>query len=107
MRVSMGHVLNVPFAKIDNLESGLDELGAMGFTSLAFTPDNGSVTVDKSLEQGVQKPMLLFGAEGPGLSASVKAKADQCVRIEMTKDVDSLNIAVSAAVGIHRYINPA
>ncbi len=114
LRVSMGHVLNVPFAAIDDLESAMNQLGELGFTSIAFTPDNQSMTIDESLKQGgknqiepIRKPMLMFGAEGPGLSEGVKAAADQCVRIEMTKDVDSLNIAVSAAVGIHRYIKPA
>jgi len=28
------------------------------------------------------------------------------VRIETTKDVDSLNIAVAAAVSMHRYLDP-
>ena len=107
LRVSMGHVLNVPFAQVDDLESAISELSGLGFTSIAFTPDNQSFTIDESLKQGGDKPMLMFGAEGPGLSDGVKAIADQCVRIPMTKDVDSLNIAVSAAVGIHRYINPA
>ncbi len=110
LRVSMGHVLNVPFAEVDDLESAMGVLGGLGFTSIAFTPDNGSLTVGESLKQGggkLKKPMLMFGAEGPGLSDGVKRAADECVRIEMTKDVDSLNIAVSAAVGIHRYINPA
>lgn len=110
LRVSMGHVLNVPFAEVEDLESAIEELRGLGFTSIAFTPDNQSVTVSESLKQGggePMKPMLMFGAEGPGLSDGVKAVADQCVRIEMTKDVDSLNIAVSAAVGIHRYIKPA
>jgi len=107
LRVSMGHVLNVPFAEVDDLESAIGEMRGLGFISIAFTPDNQSVTINESLKQGATKPMLMFGAEGSGLSDAVKAIADQCVRIRMTKDVDSLNIAVSAAVGIHRYINPA
>ena len=107
LRVSMGHVLNVPFAQVDDLESAMGEFGKLGFTTIAFTPDNQSLTIDESLEQGVEKPMLMFGAEGPGLTEGVKRSADRCVRIEMTKEVDSLNIAVSAAVGIHRFIHPA
>ncbi len=107
LRVSMGHVLSVPFAVVEDLPGQLDTLGELGFTTLAFTPDNRSVTINESLEQGVNKPALLFGAEGPGLSDAVLGRAMVCVRIPMANDVDSLNIAVSAAVGIHRYINPA
>ncbi len=111
LRVSMGHVLHVPYAVIDDLPAGLDGLRGLGYTSLAFTPDNRSVLLGEPLEsggaEGVGRPALLFGAEGPGLSTSALEASDHCVRIEMTKDVDSLNIAVSAAVGIHRYITPA
>ncbi len=107
LRVSMGHVLRVPFAMIDDVADGLAELGQLGFTSIALTPDARAMTIDESLATRISKPALLLGAEGGGLRDETLAKADQRVRIEMTKDVDSLNIAVSAAVGIHRYISPA
>lgn len=106
LRVSMGHVLRVPYAVVDDLSAGLETLQSLGFTTIALTPDNQSMPLKESLKQGVDKPALLFGAEGPGLSEAVKSGADQCVRIEMTKDVDSLNIAVSAAVSIHSYLDP-
>ncbi len=107
LRVSMGHVLKVPFAIVDDLGSKLDELRGLGFTTIAFTPGWDSVTIDESLDRGVDRPGLLFGAEGAGLSDEALNKADQKVRIEMAKNVDSLNIAAAAAVGIHRYIHPA
>jgi tRNA G18 (ribose-2'-O)-methylase SpoU len=107
LRVSMGHVLRVPFAMVDDLGSGLDELSRLGFTSIALTPGVDSITIDESLDRGIDRPALLFGAEGPGLSEQILEKADQKVRIAMSKDVDSLNIAVSAAVSMHRYFTPA
>jgi tRNA G18 (ribose-2'-O)-methylase SpoU len=41
---------------------------------------------------------LLFGAEGPGLTAGALAAADHLVRIPMASGVDSLNVATAAAV---------
>lgn len=107
LRVSMGHVLRVPFARIDRLETQFEALRALGFTTIAFTPDNEAINIDESLKLGANKPVLLFGAEGPGLSEAVLEGVDHRVRIPMTNDVDSLNIAVSAAVSMHRYLDPA
>ena len=44
---------------------------------------------------------LLIGAEGPGLSAAALDAADRWVRIPMAGDVDSLNVAVAAAVAFY------
>jgi len=107
LRVSMGHVLNVPFAIVGSLSERLGELRSMGYTTIALTPDNRAFTIDESLEQGIEKPALLLGAEGAGLSEEALRAADQCVRIPMTFGVDSLNIAVAAAVSMHRYLDPS
>lgn len=106
LRVSMGHVLNVPYAIVDDLHTKLDSIKELGFTSIALTPDNKAVSIKNHLKQGVEKPVLLFGAEGPGLKQSTLDRVDHKIRIPMSKDVDSLNIAVSAAVSIYSYLEP-
>ncbi len=106
LRVSMGHVLRVPYAMIEDLNAGLESLKELGFTTIALTPDNKSISIDQSLELGAKQPALLLGAEGPGLLTTTMEAADQCVRIQTTNDVDSLNIAVAAAVSMHRYFDP-
>ena len=45
---------------------------------------------------------MVFGAEGPGLSDEWLAAADRRVRIPIAAGVDSLNVAVAAAVALHR-----
>ncbi len=102
----MGHVLRVPYSIIEDLDMGMKSLNELGFTTIALTPDNKSLSIDQSLELGVKQPALLLGAEGPGLLPTTMEAADQCVRIETTNDVDSLNIAVAAAVSMHRYFDP-
>jgi len=107
LRVSMGHVLKVPFAIVDDLAAHISDLEDLGFTTIALTPDNQAMTIDESLDGGGVKPALFFGAEGPGLSEELLCIVEQRVRIETTKDVDSLNIAVAAAVSMHRYLDPS
>lgn len=107
LRVSMGHVLRMPWAVFDEPIGLLDALHAMGYTSLALTPDGEAETVDEVAGAGVDRPVLCLGAEGPGLSEAVLGCVSRRVRISMAPGVDSLNIAVAGAVALHRFLDPA
>jgi tRNA G18 (ribose-2'-O)-methylase SpoU len=97
VRVSMGHVLRVPFAVLpDPWPGALQQLAAHGFTTLAATPA-GTATPLREIAPP-DRWAALFGAEGPGLSPGALAAADQHVRIPMAAGVDSLNVATAAAV---------
>jgi tRNA G18 (ribose-2'-O)-methylase SpoU len=97
VRVSMGHVLHVPFAVLpDPWPVALETLRQIGFTLLALTPRNEAMPL-----ASVAPPdrwAVLLGAEGPGLTAAARSAADACVRIPMAPGVDSLNVATAAAV---------
>ncbi|HEY7047487.1 MAG TPA: RNA methyltransferase [Jatrophihabitantaceae bacterium] len=96
VRVSMGHVLRVPFAVLPEWPAGLKQLREHGFSVLAMTPRADAVPL-----QSVSPPdkwAVLVGAEGPGLSAAAMDAADTLVRIPMVGDVDSLNVATAAAI---------
>jgi tRNA G18 (ribose-2'-O)-methylase SpoU len=95
VRVSMGHVLNVPFAVLDGPWPA--SLAALrDFTVLALTPDPSATPLREIATP--DKWAVLLGAEGPGLSAAAMAAADLRVRIPMADGVDSLNVATAAAV---------
>jgi tRNA G18 (ribose-2'-O)-methylase SpoU len=96
VRVSMGHVLRVPFAVLDDWPGGLKALQHRGFQILAMTPRTDAVPLRTVAPP--QKWALLLGAEGPGLSDAALAAADMLVRIPMAPGVDSLNVATAAAV---------
>lgn len=105
VRVSLGHVLHVPFARVPSVPDGLDLLRRNGFTSYALSPAPDADRVD-----AVPRPerlALLLGAEGPGLRPETIAAADRRVRIGMRPGVDSLNVATAAAVALHRLAAPA
>ncbi|HEX8003481.1 MAG TPA: RNA methyltransferase [Mycobacteriales bacterium] len=95
VRVSLGHVLHVPFARADDL------LGALAaFTTVALTPGADTRVEDVAVPERVA---LLLGAEGPGLRPETIARADVRARIAMRAGVDSLNVATAAAVALHRF----
>jgi tRNA G18 (ribose-2'-O)-methylase SpoU len=94
VRVSMGHVLRVPFAVLPGpWPAALDVL--RDFTVLALTPSGATALRDLAPPR---RWAVLLGAEGPGLSDAALAAADVRVRIPMAEGVDSLNVATAAAV---------
>jgi tRNA G18 (ribose-2'-O)-methylase SpoU len=101
VRVSMGHVLRVPFAELPGpWPESLDVLRAAGMQVAALTPAADAVPLTVSGLRG-ERVAVLLGAEGPGLSAEALAAADVRVRIPMAAGVDSLNVATAAAVAFH------
>jgi tRNA G18 (ribose-2'-O)-methylase SpoU len=101
VRVSMGHVLRIPFAPLAPWPDGLGLVRAAGFTVLALTPGEPSVPLADLDPARLPRTALLLGAEGPGLSAAALSAADIRVRIPMSPGVDSLNVATAAAIAFH------
>ena len=95
VRVSVGHVLHVPWTRTDELPAGLAVVRTAGFTTVALTPGGDTDVRDLADQDGVA---WLLGAEGAGLSERTLASADVRARIPMSAGVDSLNVATAAAV---------
>lgn len=105
IRVSMGHVLRVPFACADPWLPFLGHLQEQGFDVAALSP--GEDALDIGSAPRAARQAVLVGAEGGGLAAATLAAADRRVRIPMTVGVDSLNVATAAAIALHHWGNPA
>ncbi|WP_304047719.1 RNA methyltransferase [Jatrophihabitans endophyticus] len=96
VRVSMGHVLGVPFTTLPGpWPDSLALVRDAGLPLLALTPSGTEPLRD--VPPGGRWAVLL-GAEGPGLTPDALALADRLVRIPMADGVDSLNVATAAAV---------
>jgi tRNA G18 (ribose-2'-O)-methylase SpoU len=105
VRVSLGHVLRVPWTRLAAWSDGLGELRRRGFELLALTPAAAAEPVDAvAREIAARRPKvaLLVGAEGPGLSDAALGASGRRVRIPIVPSVDSLNVATAAAVALHR-----
>jgi len=103
IRVSMGWALRVPFARLAPWPAGLNMLSSAGFTTVAMTPAGDAVELE-DLSGRVERPAIVLGTEGPGLSEDAMRTADVRCRIAMGGSVDSLNVVVAAAIALHRLV---
>jgi tRNA G18 (ribose-2'-O)-methylase SpoU len=99
VRVSMGHVLRLSFARATEWPEAIATLQSFGFEVLALTPSPDADEVGHVARRPRQA--LLVGAEGPGLSAAALSMADHRVRVPMAPGVDSVNLATAAAIAFH------
>lgn len=103
VRVSMGTVLQVPWARLgrdaqDWPEAAMARLAAMGFRTAAMALDARAVPVDDPRLLAEPRLAVVLGTEGDGLAPATIARCDYTVTIPMQHGVDSLNVAAAGAV---------
>jgi tRNA G18 (ribose-2'-O)-methylase SpoU len=103
IRVSLGHVLRVPFARLEPWPGAISSVREAGYTLVALTPSRTAESVTEvASELRGARVALIVGAEGPGLSGEVLNLCRQ-VRIPMAAGVDSINVGAATAVALHRF----
>jgi len=102
VRVSMGHILRVPFARVPDWPRGLELLREQGFQLIALTPDPSAMRLSEAM--AAEKVAVLLGAEGPGLREHTMRATDVRARIPMALGTDSLNVATAAALAFYERV---
>ena len=98
VRVSMGEVFAVPYARLEPWPDALAQVRGDGLTLIALTPAADALPIQHLSGEQRDRCALLLGAEGPGLSPAAVQASDLRVVIPMRAKVDSLNVAAAAAV---------
>ena len=100
IRVSMGTVFQIPWARLQPDEEGnrFGRLKALGFRLAATALKNDSVSIDDPRLAAEPRLAVVMGTEGTGLEQSAIDSCDYTVMIPMHHGVDSLNVAAASAV---------
>ena len=102
VRVSMGTVFQVPWARIGSARDwaceGVARLREAGFVTAALALADDALSIADTRLKAADKLALVLGTEGDGLAASTIAACNWTVRIPMHHGVDSLNVAAASAV---------
>ncbi|WP_209373088.1 TrmH family RNA methyltransferase [Brevibacterium renqingii] len=98
IRVSMGTVFQVPWARIESWPADIRTLQESGFHVAALALDDDSVALRDFAATAPERTAVVFGTEGEGLRRSTIRACDSTVMIPMSGGVDSLNVAAASAV---------
>lgn len=95
IRVSMGSVFLIPWTWLD---TPINSLKNYGFRTVAMALTDNSIPIDDPNLTKESKLAIIMGTEGDGLADTTIADADYVVRIPMSHNVDSLNVAAASAI---------
>ncbi len=103
VRVSMGGIFQIPWARIgrapgDWPEKGLRFLHELGFWTAAMALGEDTWSLDDPRLAGAERLALILGTEGSGLREDTIAQCRCTVSIPMAHGMDSLNVAAASAV---------
>ncbi|MCP3962096.1 MAG: RNA methyltransferase [bacterium] len=95
LRASAGSLLRLPVAVAVSAEALAESLEPLGPLWAALTPHGGRDLFDTAVQGCV---VLALGTEGSGLSAQTAERAQIELTIPLLPPVESLNVAVAAAI---------
>ncbi|MGB7961512.1 MAG: RNA methyltransferase [Propionicimonas sp.] len=102
IKVSMGTVFSLPWARLSPGIDLVDALREAGFIVAALAVNEPAVELDEAARRlDGRRVAIVLGTEGAGLSQRVLQGADLVVTIPMTAGVDSLNVAAASAVACY------
>lgn len=102
LRVSCGCALRVPFARSTDWAADVQALGGAHGMTLVGATGGGAATLDEVARAAPSRVAVMVGAEFAGLAPATLAACHHRVRVPMAPGVDSLNVAVAAAVFLDR-----
>ncbi len=100
VRVSMGAVLQVPWARLPHWREAGPLIRDSGFELAAFALRDDAEDLADFVHSVPEKLALMFGTEGEGLSRRALAAATRRVTIPMEHEVDSLNVSTAGALAL-------
>jgi TrmH family RNA methyltransferase len=98
LRASMGSTFRLPVRRDEDALSRLERWRADGIRVVAADPHGGAAMYDHDLTRPL---VFVLGGEGAGLPSAVLERADARVRVPMRARVESLNVAVAAALLVY------
>lgn len=100
VRVSMGAVLQVPWARLPDWRDAGPLIRDAGYELAAFALSDDAVDLADYVGELPDRLALMFGTEGDGLTRKALASSTRVVTIPMEHGVDSLNVSTAAALAL-------
>jgi tRNA G18 (ribose-2'-O)-methylase SpoU len=103
IKVSMGAVFALPWARLEDWRGAPELLAAAGFTTVALTLASDAVQLSQLVGSitSDSRVAVMVGTEGAGLSTRWSEGAAVRARIPMFAGIDSLNVAAATAIACY------
>ncbi len=103
VRSSVGNLWKIPvFSEISDIDWLKDNF--KDFEIIATLPKSKNTVLLEDYKPS-PKVLVMFGTESDGLSEGLKSLATKNITIEMSKNVESLNLSISAGIILYRIRN--
>jgi TrmH family RNA methyltransferase len=98
VRATMGSIFRMPVARIDSADNFIKKAKGLGYRCIGLFPSEKNEYFKEDLTGPI---VLAFGQEGSGLPDEIGRLMDVKINIPMAGSVESLNVALSAAIMIY------
>ncbi len=99
LRVSIGHALQLPWARLQDWPNGLSSLQERGYTLVALALTDAAVPIHEYAWP--PRTAVVLGSEGPGLRWKTIDACDAVVKAPMFPGVDSLNVGTASGIALY------
>ena len=97
-KASAGTIEFVPISRVTNLNRAIEKLKDSGFWVMGMD-GYATTTIDKINKSG--KTAIVMGSEGKGMRRLVEENCDSSVKLPISPNVESLNVATAAAIALY------
>ncbi|MDD3858787.1 MAG: 23S rRNA (guanosine(2251)-2'-O)-methyltransferase RlmB [Bacteroidales bacterium] len=101
IKTSAGALYNIPVCRVDNIIDAILLLQQLGIEVVAISEKSERMIYETDLKGPTA---LILGSEESGISYSVLKRANIKAKIPMFGKTESLNVSVSAAIGVYEVI---
>jgi len=103
IRVSTGNIFNVKIYKSSNLKDDLIHLQHSGYTILSTANSSKAISLNK--HKFSKTSAIIIGNEGNGIQKDILEISDNILKIDIDKNVTSLNAAIAASLVLYQMQN--
>ncbi|NNF81618.1 MAG: 23S rRNA (guanosine(2251)-2'-O)-methyltransferase RlmB [Flavobacteriaceae bacterium] len=101
IKTSAGAIFKVPICKVDHIKDAIYYLQSSGIKIVAATEKTNKLIYDVDF---TKPTALIMGSEEKGIASSVLKLVDECVKLPLMGEIESLNVSVACGAVLYEIV---
>ncbi|MBT8258574.1 MAG: 23S rRNA (guanosine(2251)-2'-O)-methyltransferase RlmB [Bacteroidia bacterium] len=101
IKTSAGAIFKVPICKVDHIKDAIYYLQSSGIKIVAATEKTDKLIYDVDF---TKPTALIMGSEEKGIASSVLKLVDECVKLPLMGEIESLNVSVACGAVLYEIV---